>query len=179
MLIATYWSGIQDYCHAVLSVVIYTTFKQILSLKMEKTPLLRKKSAGWFKSPHLEHLAPIFCFILPLFSSVSSSSLSSSFYSSLPLLLTHRFLVNPFPVFSFTHPLLSLKPFRPPKSLQLRQIFLPLCSCSPRPFPPTHTDSPPLTTPPPVFSGDCICVSEAFFLLAWFWLAFSSGFKEY
>lgn len=98
--------------------------------------------------------------VLPLFSSVSSSS--SSLCSSLPP-LTRRPLVNPLPVFSLTHPLPSLKPFRAPKNLgrffSLSAPAAPPPSTTPPPsYPPTHTDSPPLTPPPPVFFGDCICV---------------------
>lgn len=82
------------------------------------------------------HISFFAIFPLHPVSSYSSSSSPSSYPS---LLLTRRLLVNPLPVFSFTHPLLSPKPFRPPKSLQLRQISPSPARAAPPPSLPPHT----------------------------------------
>lgn len=148
-----HWYVIPDHCHVCLS----TIFKQIFDFEEGKTRRLEKQSPDLIfatsgSSGPLISLFPFYLRLLP---------------PPLPL-LTHRLLVNPFPVFSFTHPLLSVKPSSPPKISSITADFSPSLLLQLRPLhflslrPPTHTDSPPLTVPP-VFFGDCVCVSEAFF----------------
>lgn len=134
-------------CHNRLLPVVFSTAFKPTQFDFESVPR--------FDLCHIWSIWLPFFFIsnLPLLPSIFSTS-----SSSIPL-LTHRLPVNQFPVFSFTHPLLSLEPF---DLFNYGRFFSLSAPATLHPHPPTHTDSPPLTVPP-VFFGDCICVSGASF----------------